>query len=204
MVGREDLHIRTRVRIRIDDEGHRAAKIVRLNLDIEQLDAFAHVERLEVMADFEEIRRRHYVIVAAEAARAHAGWYRSWRRTYHPKTRDLIDRGLEISDAELAAARAGRAELRQRLERARDERDCDLWISPAAPGPAPRGLDSTGDPVMNLPWSQAGLPTLALPAGEAEGMPIGLQLVAGRDRDEDLMAWGRMVEGSLGTLEERE
>ena len=38
----------------------------------------------------------------------------------------------------------------------------------------------TGDPVMNLPWTQAGLPTLCLPAGEsAEGLPMGLQ-VAGR------------------------
>ncbi|MCZ7669145.1 MAG: hypothetical protein M5U34_19120 [Chloroflexi bacterium] len=29
----------------------------------------------------------------------------------------------------------------------------------------PAGLESTGDPVMDLPWTYAGLPTLTLPAG---------------------------------------
>ena len=42
---------------------------------------------------------------------------------------------------------------------------------------------------MNLPWSQAGLPALALPlARDAAGLPLGLQLAAGFGRDEALLA----------------
>jgi Asp-tRNA(Asn)/Glu-tRNA(Gln) amidotransferase A subunit family amidase len=65
----------------------------------------------------------------------------------------------------------------------------------AKPRPAPRGLASTGDPVMNLPWSHAGLPTLGLRAGRsAQGLPLGLQLTAGWWRDEALLAWGAELE----------
>ena len=32
------------------------------------------------------------------------------------------------------------------------DHNIDLWISPSTVGPAPKGLESTGDPVMNLPW----------------------------------------------------
>ena len=74
----------------------------------------------------------------------------------------------------------------------------DLWISPAAPGVAPHGLDSTGDPIMNLPWSHCGLPTLSIPAGTLDGgLPIGLQIAAGWRQDESLFGWGRLLERLL-------
>ncbi|GIS67275.1 MAG: hypothetical protein CM1200mP6_03430 [Anaerolineaceae bacterium] len=50
-----------------------------------------------------------------------------------------------------------------------DRDQIDLWISPSAPGVAPHGLDSTGDPVMNLPWTHSGLPTIGIPLAR---MPI--------------------------------
>jgi Asp-tRNA(Asn)/Glu-tRNA(Gln) amidotransferase A subunit family amidase len=74
----------------------------------------------------------------------------------------------------------------------------DLWVSPAATGPAPRGLDSTGDPVMNLPWTYAGLPALNLPAGKTPaGLPIGLQIAARWYQDEALLVWGSEMERAL-------
>jgi Asp-tRNA(Asn)/Glu-tRNA(Gln) amidotransferase A subunit family amidase len=76
-----------------------------------------------------------------------------------------------------------------------DEYGIDLWISPAAPGPAPKGLESTGDPVMNLPWTHAGLPALNLPSGRnADGLPLGLQLTGHWHADEMLLAWAAGIE----------
>ena len=104
-----------------------------------------------------------------------------------------------MSAGELGAALLGRARLRHALTSLMDTRHFDLWLSPAATGPAPVGLDSTGDPIMNLPWTHAGLPTLALPAGDDDdGLPLGIQLAGRWDRDETLLAWGRGLEEALG------
>nr|WP_306663665.1 amidase family protein [Streptomyces sabulosicollis] len=74
----------------------------------------------------------------------------------------------------------------------------DLWITPAATGPAPYGLKSTGDFVMSLPWSYAGAPALALPAGRAaNSLPLGVQCVARPGADERLLGWAPDVESVL-------
>ena len=58
----------------------------------------------------------------------------------------------------------------------------DALRSPTAPGPAPRGLASTGDGSLCAPWSWAGVPAVSLPSGmSAAGLPHALQLVGGHD-----------------------
>ena len=135
---------------------------------------------------------------AAEAARVHAEWFSRYGDSYHAKTADLIRRGQPVSDAELSQALAGREKLRRELTALMDEHSLDLWVSPAAPGPAPKGLDSTGDPVMNLPWTHSGLPTVCLPAGKCgAGLPMGLQIAARWYVDEALLAWAGNMEALL-------
>src|SRR4029078_4712847 len=115
---------------------------------------------------------------------------------YHRKTAELIERGQSVTDDELARDLAGRVELRNALTSLMDEHRPDLWLSPPALGAAPRGLDSAGDPVMNLPWTHAGMADIALPAGRnAAGLPLGLQVVARWWADEVLLAWAQELEG---------
>ncbi len=142
------------------------------------------------MLDFDEIHARHNLIVAAEAARVHAEWFARYRELYHSQTAELIERGQTVSDDALTRALAGREILRNELMALMDANGIDVWISPAAPGPAPEGLDSTGDPVMNVPWTHSGLPTLSLPFGtNTAGLPMGLQVAARWRADEALLAW---------------
>jgi Asp-tRNA(Asn)/Glu-tRNA(Gln) amidotransferase A subunit family amidase len=146
---------------------------------------------IPIFADFEEIAARHRRVVAAEAARAHqaAGWYPRFADLYERRTVELIERGLAISDADLYRDLEDARMLRPEIESVMDREGIDLWISPPAQGPAPKGLGSTGDPIMNIPWTQAGLPALCLPAGEnAERLPMGLQVVGRFGRDEELIA----------------
>jgi Asp-tRNA(Asn)/Glu-tRNA(Gln) amidotransferase A subunit family amidase len=73
-----------------------------------------------------------------------------------------------------------------------------MWVCPSAPGPAPEGIENSGDPTMNLPWTHAGMPVITLPAGWAEnGLPLGLQFVARFGGDEYLAAWCLLLEDRL-------
>jgi len=160
-------------------------------------DAGYEIVRRPVMAGFDEISRRHRRIVAAEAAAVHRDWYARFGDRYRSRTVDLIEVGGSIAAGHLAKDLAGRTALRDELETAREAAGADLWLSPPAPGPAPRGLDSTGDPVMNLPWTQSGLPTLVLPAGRRDGLPMGLQLTGGWWGDEAMFAHARSLAAVL-------
>lgn len=147
------------------------------------------VVSINVMSDFKEIAAQHNQIVSAEAAQVHKHWFSKYKDMYHDKTRELIERGQTISSQILMKALEGRKRLRDELTDCMDDNNIDLWLSPAAQGPAPRGLDYTGDPIMNLPWTYSGLPVISLPAGfNKEGMPMGLQITARWYHDEVLLA----------------
>ena len=54
---------------------------------------------------------------------------------------------------------------------------------------------------MNLPWTQAGVPTLSLPAGhDPSGLPLGLQVASRRRTDEKLLAWSESLVGDLDRI----
>ncbi len=154
------------------------------------------VRRVAAFDDFDDLAARHQAIMAGDAARVHAIWFEQYGARYHERTRELVVRGRAVGDAELETLRAGRFAVRAQLTALMDEHGLDLWVAPSAVGPAPAGLESTGDPIMNLPWTHVGFPTLNLPAGVAtNGLPLGLQLIGRFGQDEELLAWAN---GPLG------
>jgi Asp-tRNA(Asn)/Glu-tRNA(Gln) amidotransferase A subunit family amidase len=72
----------------------------------------------------------------------------------------------------------------------------DAIVTPAAPGVAPKGLGSTGDPAFCTLWTLSGLPAVSLPlfAGEG-GLPLGAQLVGPLGRD------GRLLRTATALIE---
>ena len=118
-------------------------------------------------------------MVFAEFAKEHAQIYARHAPLYRRRTAEIIEIGKTVGDQELAAGRANCLSLRRELEGAMAQAGIDLWVCPSALGPAPEGIQSTGDPNMNLPWTHAGMPVITLPAGRSEnGLPLGLQFVA--------------------------
>jgi Asp-tRNA(Asn)/Glu-tRNA(Gln) amidotransferase A subunit family amidase len=72
----------------------------------------------------------------------------------------------------------------------------DAIVTPAAPGVAPKGLGSTGDPAFCTLWTLTGLPTLSLPLLVGEGgLPLGVQLVGPPGRD------GRLLRTATALIE---
>ena len=159
------------------------------------------LQHIQIMPDFDEIRARHDMIMSAEAAQIHADWFREYENLYSAKFKELIHRGQSITNDQFQNALSAREDFRAEMRRTFLDHNIDLWISPSTIGPAPKGLESTGDPVMNLPWTQAGLPALNLPAGKnQEGLPMGLQLIGNWYKDESLLFWAKDLEKVLKNL----
>ena len=154
--------------------------------------AFASVrERLEAAGIECADRRSDETVAGVEDAIADAvplarsvnAWETRWPlNTY---ARDMDRSGLsEVSTDRLAEAEGMTQEQYHGLLADRDRAraawaglagSCEICITLAATGPAPVGLDSTGDPVFNVPASLLGIPALTMPVMEVDGLPLGLQ-----------------------------
>jgi len=165
------------------------------------LEAGYVLRRVPVMDDFQEIRERHDVIMSAEAAQVHKGWFEKHESMYSPKLTELVKRGQAVTNSQLHTALENRDKFRDQMTRIMNDNGIDLWICPPTTGPAPKGLNSTGDPVMNLPWTQIGFPAINLPAGKTiDGLPMGLQVIGKWGADEELLARAEDIEKVVSQL----
>lgn len=156
------------------------------------------VQKIPVLNDIETINEHHERLIAAEAAMAHHEWYQKYGEEYADQTAELIEEGYEVPTNEIAVGRASRLNVRESITEVMSDWGIDLWIAPGACGPAPQGLSSTGDPVMNLPWTHAGLPTVGIPThDDVDGLPVGVQCMSRFGTDEYLLNWSRDIARAL-------
>ena len=164
-------------------------------------DSNYEIQPIPILSDFQAIRDRHDVIMSAEAAQVHKEWFEKHASLYSDKFKDLIHRGQKVTNEQLQDAMAGRDRFRAEIRRLFLDHKIDLWLAPSTVGSAPKGLESTGDPVMNLPWTQAGLPVINIPAGKDEnGLPMGLQVLGNWYKDESLLFWAQDLEKALAVV----
>jgi Asp-tRNA(Asn)/Glu-tRNA(Gln) amidotransferase A subunit family amidase len=158
---------------------------------LEKQGCFLELVDLPCLEDIDELRKRHELLIAAEAAQVHQEWFARFAPLYRPRTAELIRRGGKVEREDAEAARASRLALRQGLYALMEEHKVDFWLSPSSVGEADATLRGTGNPIMSLPWTHAGLPSLSLPQGRGEqGLPLGMQLVGGFGQDEKVLAAG--------------
>ncbi|RUP42996.1 amidase [Jimgerdemannia flammicorona] len=154
--------------------------------------------RIPLLPNIAALNTIQTTLVHAEMALSHRSWFCVHEELYRPRTRSAILAGRSISLPDLDRARNSRIELQRHVDSVMRMHEVDMWVCPSATGPAPRGLEYTGDPVMNLPWSHAGLPVVAVPAGRVAGLPVGVQLVGQYGTDEEVIRWAAGVEAVVG------
>ena len=158
-----------------------------------------NVVEVRMFDDIADIDDRHRNMMKGEMAEVHAPWFDKYASTYDAGTRALVEEGRALSQSDIDAGRMGRIQLREEVESLMQAEGIDLLACPSATGAALKGLASTGDPCMNLPWTHTGMPVLSLPAGRASGsgMPLGIQFIAPFHCDEELLAWAAHLERDL-------
>ena len=153
------------------------------------------IERIPFFPDYADLNRRHRRLTAVEVAQVHKHWYGEYSDRYSVHMHEIMRTGATVSDEERDDIRADQLRLRHSMEEELLSAGADLWVAPAATGPAPKGIHATGNPIMNLPWTNAGVPALSIPAGETvDGLPLAVQFCAPFGADERLLAWGKAIE----------
>jgi Asp-tRNA(Asn)/Glu-tRNA(Gln) amidotransferase A subunit family amidase len=149
----------------------------------------------ELPAGWDRTAKAALLINDYEGARAHARRFTEFGERIGTRLAELVRRGLAIPDEEYLAAR-------EQVEQTRREMSRIFWeypaiVGPAATGPAPAGLSSTGDPALNAPWTALGVPAISVPL-PVPGAPLGLQINAAWGRDDALVAVAAHAERLLG------
>lgn len=104
-----------------------------------------------------------------------------------PQFRDLMLLGQELSHAEYLNSLETVRKIGYWLWTNHSE--FDAILAPAAPGAAPQGHESTGQPHMSRPWQALGLPVVTVPGfTDSKGMPLGIQLIGRARQDDRLLA----------------
>lgn len=156
------------------------ATVIELNLSRQVVDLSVH--RATIMA-YEAYRER-----SIEAARM---------GDLSEPLADLFRSGMNTSEVEYARAResilASSAILDRKLA------DFDVILGPAALGPAPKGLDATGSPILSRPWQALGRPVVTVPGcvDYHTGMPLGLQMIGRGGEEARLFAIAKWLEALL-------
>ena len=125
--------------------------------------AGAYVEEIETPPSFAEAQASFWRLLAIEGASGHREALEKRPETFSPKTREFLERGLTMPAVDYV--RAKEVQRRMRNESAEIFERFDVILVPTTPTAAPAGLESTGDPIFNNPWSTTGNPAISLPSG---------------------------------------
>lgn len=145
-----------------------------------------------VLKDIKNINDVHKELIGAEFYANHKAIYTKYSRLYSQHSKELIKTGRAIKESAIFADKAIQKAYQDSIDEIMRREGIDLWISPSTTTPAPKGIEYTGNPLMSLPWTFLGLPSISIPTGRASnGLPLGMQLVAGFGKDEALMQYAR-------------
>jgi Asp-tRNA(Asn)/Glu-tRNA(Gln) amidotransferase A subunit family amidase len=155
-------------------------------------EAGAHIKEVDGPVSFAQLNEAQNTIMHGEGRVAFAAEYRANRDQLHPEICGEVENVLGITPDDMTAAYDHIASCRPQFEAAFE--GFDAWLTPSVMGEAPVGLDATGEATFNRLWTALHVPCVTLPKFTGpNGLPVGVQLVAPRFRDQELLAVANVI-----------
>lgn len=136
-------------------------------------------------------------IMSFEMARALVFERARFSKKLSPQLLQQLSEGAQIPyeqyQKDLMKAQAARFAIAQLFDN-----EVDILIAPSAPGEAPLAKEGTGNPVFCRGWTLSGLPCINLNVSSGpNGLPVGVQLIAGPGKDRFLLSAARAFAQAL-------
>jgi len=148
--------------------------------------AGADVADIDLPDAFDEADAVTRTLQVAEIARNFGALYESDRHRMSATFRALVERGARVTTRDYECALDVRGALQQSL--AAFLAGYDAIVTPPATGEPPRTLGATGDASFCAIWTLCGVPSVVFPTAlGAQGLPMGLQVVAAHGKDRDVL-----------------
>jgi Asp-tRNA(Asn)/Glu-tRNA(Gln) amidotransferase A subunit family amidase len=136
---------------------------------------------VDISAMLKKLDEANDVEMFYEGARYHEPRLKEFGDRLDQPLANLVRDGLKIPAQRYDDAKQYIADSRMRL--AEIFKSTPVILTPAATGPAPLGLSTTGDPRLNAPWTALGTPAVSIPMPVGDALPLGLQLTADLGQD---------------------
>jgi Asp-tRNA(Asn)/Glu-tRNA(Gln) amidotransferase A subunit family amidase len=192
---------------RFDARLHRAALLRAAWMGVPADDSMQHalaaaVERLRARGvsiaeigppdGWDRLQSAARTINQYEGARSQRARFEEFGDRIGQKLGRLVRAGLRLDPSQYDDARAHVEHMKTKV--ASIFRDYPAILTPAAAGPAPDGLATTGDPSHNAPWTALGVPAISVPLPVEGAPPLGIQIAAAWGRDDALVAVAAQLE----------
>ncbi len=139
----------------------------------------------------------HKLIQAGENAHYYGPLYDKDKSLLSSGLTERLEAAFKVSARDYLGAVERRDKHYAAISEILDQYDAILCLASA--GPAPRGFETTGDPIFNGLWTYLGVPCVSLPLITIDGMPMGVQLVGKRREEAKLLQIARWVENKAAT-----
>ncbi len=144
------------------------------------------VEELDLTHLLEEVPHWHKIIMETDIAKSFNRDYKQHSDKLSDSLREIIERGRKTLAIEYNHAVDHISALNNAMDEIMSEYDAIL--TPATTGEAPKGFETTGNPIFCTPWSFCGMPAVTLPLMQGSNdMPLGIQLVSAKGDDARLL-----------------
>ncbi len=157
----------------------------------------ANVEMAILPESFNLAPDVHRVIMSVETAAVHEDMFKTRGDEYRSYMRGFIASGLLVPATAYLRAQRLRGQIILDMRNLIERFDC--VICPSATDSAPEGLEWTGSPAFNSPWSLTGFPSITVPSSLTEnGLPLGLQIIGTPYSEWELLRIAAWCEDKLG------